>query len=306
MARYKYYAVRCGKKKGVFDSWEKCKESVHGYKGCDFMGFNNIEEARRYCGISKKKTKITYKKKMNSVCLDEPIKSEILSGDIFDSCAGMEADAYVDGSYNPDTQRFSCGFLGCFQDKEASSLCHIVGEIEGAKAAIRLCAGYGIDAVRIHYDFEGIENWYTGLSKANSCMAKEYREYCIKMSKNMRITFHKVKAHSGDLYNDVANRLARAAAMEEPFVVPWDWAGNIRQEDEADAKTVEKPKVVTSHQELTYPKADRAQAKEASIIRKDAHSISKKKARPTKKRTIHFKLGNLLEYSRKEIIRHGN
>ena len=44
----KWYAVRRGRKVGLFDSWEKCKTLVHGYKGSDYKSFRNINDAFTY------------------------------------------------------------------------------------------------------------------------------------------------------------------------------------------------------------------------------------------------------------------
>ena len=47
--------------------------------------------------------------------------------------------------------------------------------------------------------------------KANLDMTKAYKSYIRECRKNMRINFVKVKGHSGDKYNDMADALAKAA-----------------------------------------------------------------------------------------------
>ena len=44
----KWYAMRRGKKVGLFDSWEKCKTQVHEYRGSDYKSFWNINDALIY------------------------------------------------------------------------------------------------------------------------------------------------------------------------------------------------------------------------------------------------------------------
>lgn len=44
----KYYAVKDGKKKGIYDSWEECQEQVKGYKNAKFKSFKSKEEAEKY------------------------------------------------------------------------------------------------------------------------------------------------------------------------------------------------------------------------------------------------------------------
>ena len=48
MAKNKYYAVRAGKKTGIFYSWEECEDQVSGYPGCEFKGFVTEDEARSW------------------------------------------------------------------------------------------------------------------------------------------------------------------------------------------------------------------------------------------------------------------
>ena len=43
-----FYAVRTGRTKGVFTSWDACKASVEGYAGAEYRGFNTEDEAYNY------------------------------------------------------------------------------------------------------------------------------------------------------------------------------------------------------------------------------------------------------------------
>ena len=44
----KWYAVRRGRKVGLFDTWEKCKSQVHGYSSSEYKSFRNINDALTY------------------------------------------------------------------------------------------------------------------------------------------------------------------------------------------------------------------------------------------------------------------
>ncbi|MED6130961.1 hypothetical protein PIB30_005615 [Stylosanthes scabra] len=46
--KYSHYAVREGRVKGVYTSWEDCAAQVLGYKGAQFKGFKKLEEALAY------------------------------------------------------------------------------------------------------------------------------------------------------------------------------------------------------------------------------------------------------------------
>jgi len=43
-----YYAVKQGRKMGIFNSWAACREQVQGYPGALFKGFVTKEEAEAY------------------------------------------------------------------------------------------------------------------------------------------------------------------------------------------------------------------------------------------------------------------
>lgn len=44
----KIYAVRKGRKTGLFYSWDECKLSTTGFSGAEFKSFKSTEEANAY------------------------------------------------------------------------------------------------------------------------------------------------------------------------------------------------------------------------------------------------------------------
>lgn len=44
----KYYAVRIGRKPGIYLSWEKCKEQTNKYPGAEYKSFTDIRKAEKY------------------------------------------------------------------------------------------------------------------------------------------------------------------------------------------------------------------------------------------------------------------
>lgn len=52
----KYYAVKEGRKPGIYTTWAECEEQVKGYQGADYKKFNNEEDARLFvygvCSVS--------------------------------------------------------------------------------------------------------------------------------------------------------------------------------------------------------------------------------------------------------------
>lgn len=189
----KYYAVRQGKTPGVYLTWDECKEQVFGYSGAEYKSFPSLEDAEKFVKGEEKKA-------------------------IFSN----GAVAYVDGSYLHSERKFSFGavfiyngeekhFCEAFSDFELAEMRNVAGEIKGAEFVMKYCVQNNIPEVSIYYDYAGIEKWCTGEWKANKSGTIHYRDIYNLYSKTVHIVFHKVKGHSGDKYNDLADSLAKSA-----------------------------------------------------------------------------------------------
>ncbi len=201
MARY--YAVRKGRANGVFFSWEECRAQVEGISGAEYKSFNSIKEAEAYVKGEENKPE------KNSKPEEIPYKENT-------------AIAYVDGSYSPATHEFSCGavlfyerskkvFSKKYSDPEMSDMRNVAGEIMGAVSVISYALEHNIAALEIHHDYEGIAKWATGEWKANKTGTKTYAGLCREAKQRLELSFVKVKSHSGDRYNDEADKLAKEA-----------------------------------------------------------------------------------------------
>lgn len=191
----KIYAVKNGRVPGIYLNWEECKAQVDGYSGAIYKSFSNTDDALGYIGAVKNK-----------------------------EAPECEVKVYVDGSYDVRTGDYSYGMVVLLSDgttyqtyrafshdNEASSMRNVTGEIEGAKAAIDYAILHGYKSLAIYYDYEGIEKWCTGEWRCNKEATKQYKEYYDKAIKSLVIHFIKVKGHSGDRYNEIADKLAKAA-----------------------------------------------------------------------------------------------
>ena len=137
--------------------------------------------------------------------------------------------AYVDGSYNVSTKRFGYGIVlftdafnadgtpqeirmsKAFSHEELAEMRNVAGEIMGARMAIDFCLRQGIEAVSIYHDYEGIGKWADGKWKANNPLTQGYSQYVANARTRMSIEFVKVKAHAGNKYNEMADKLAKEA-----------------------------------------------------------------------------------------------
>ncbi len=189
----KYYAVKIGRNPGIYESWDECKNEIHGFSGAEYKSFINLDDALSFMNGEKKKTHTK-----------------------------SEAAAYVDGSFSKDKAMFSYGavlfyngeelqFKKAFRDPELVSMRNVAGEIKGAEFIMQYCLEHGIKSIDIYYDYEGIEKWCTGVWQANKFGTQNYVNTYKQISQFVDIHFIKVKGHSGDKYNDLADTLAKSA-----------------------------------------------------------------------------------------------
>lgn len=193
----KYYAVRQGRQVGIFTSWDECKRLVTGYKGAEYKSFTDKASALAF--------------------LENTTPSASVAPD------ADTVIAYVDGSYNIKTQIFACGVViitadgekylsQSYNDKELATMRNVAGEIKGSVAAMEYCLENGIKNLHIFYDYAGIEKWCNGEWKTNKSGTMDYKRFYDGICDKLSVTFHKVKGHSGDKYNDMADKLAKKAA----------------------------------------------------------------------------------------------
>lgn len=67
----KYYAVRVGKKTGIFHTWDECQEQIHHFKGAQFKSFTSKDEAEKYLDKGIKKKKVSKKTSSYTLTRDQ-------------------------------------------------------------------------------------------------------------------------------------------------------------------------------------------------------------------------------------------
>lgn len=201
----KYYAVKKGKVPGIYLSWNDCKAMVDGYPGAVYKSFKTIEEAEKF---------VTGEKIISGMKASGKNTSE--SGE---TCSTY---AFVDGSFNKATHTYGYGgFLvtdnekyvlqGADNDAEMATMRNVAGEIKGAEAAVKKAIELGIKELVIYYDYMGIEMWAAGAWKRNKAGTIAYHDYIMSVREQIKLTFVKVKGHSGVEGNEEADKLAKQA-----------------------------------------------------------------------------------------------
>lgn len=204
MGKSKYYAVRRGKEPGIYPTWDECKAQIHGFANASYKKFTTLSEAKAFLE-------------------DLPVaeKEQDLS-------RGLHI--FVDGSYEVKSGRFSYGLVGfrdgaefeecrAFDDEEASAHRNVAGELYGAFRAIQIAVQENIPELDLYYDYAGIEKWATGEWRCKTKLTKQYSDTYNEFRSGLTVRFHKIEAHTGHVYNERADQLAKQALVQEEKIV---------------------------------------------------------------------------------------
>ncbi len=216
MAKKKYYGVKVGRVIGIYETWDECKKQVDGYAGAAYKGFPTKEEAEKYVQDTPP-SKIVEKNENNNLKID----------DYINKLDDTTLVAFVDGSYDNESKVYGYGavlvgkegikeeIIGSDNNKDYLDSRNVAGEIEGVQSAITHAVGKGYKKIAVFYDYEGIEKWAVGDWKAKAPISKDYIVFVNDMKRCIEIEFHKVKAHSGIIYNEKADELAKKSLLKK-------------------------------------------------------------------------------------------
>lgn len=214
MAAKKYYAVKKGRKTGIFMDWDTCRAEVEGYPGAEYRSFGKLEDAEEYLvgkvqgGVEKEPEK----QQENAKPEECPPEGTLL--------------AYVDGSYDHSLKKYAFGCVFILPDgrvrtrygngDNAQSLQqrNVTGEMLGAMYAVRTAMVSGFSRIEIRYDYEGIEKWVTGAWRSRTELTRKYADSMRRWGESIAIDFTKVAAHSNVYYNEMADMTAKAGLRE--------------------------------------------------------------------------------------------
>lgn len=205
----KYYAIKKGRNSKtnsdvtniIVNSWNECLSYVKGVKGAIYKSFSNEVEAKEYLT-----SQSSLKKGIDDYPADIP-------------------HIYVDGSYNAASEHYGYGLVvikegvityiknggGC--NKECNQR-QVNGELRAAIEGIEYALNNNYKNVVVFYDYEGVCQHATGNWERNTTLSKEYYEKIstLKSEGDINIIFVKVDSHTDDLYNDIADELAKTGA----------------------------------------------------------------------------------------------
>ncbi len=128
--------------------------------------------------------------------------------------------AYIDGSYTKDKDYsgYAVVFVKNNRILESISGCsykniklqNVTAELTAAMKAVEWAVNRRYSHIIIFHDFMGVSKILSGEWGVKNPFTRFYKEFMEKKSKKINISFGFVKSHSGDIYNEIADKLARA------------------------------------------------------------------------------------------------
>jgi len=216
MHRSKYYAVKNGRKPGVYTTWADCQKQVNGYPNAIFKSFHTDWEAEAY--INSKPSVEQENKQFIYDSLAEYTSEMFIkvSAEMSDT-----AFCFVDGS-NIKSEAYSYGLImffngemitrkGVGSNKAHGQFNNVAGELLGAIHAVHLAEEKGAKALVIYHDYEGIRAWANKDWTAKIEMAVNYADLVRDKRDIMTIDFVKVAGHTGVPVNEMVDKLAKSA-----------------------------------------------------------------------------------------------
>lgn len=146
----------------------------------------------------------------------------------------MVLELYVDGSWSKNNPGVTLGGIVILKDKNIVHLRHVKTYIESFVRSNNvggelLAALIGImdvcnicnkekSIVNIYYDYNGVKDFLTDNftpRKESSIIYVNAIQHVLNENTNVTLYFHKVKSHSGNVYNNLADRVASGVSLGE-------------------------------------------------------------------------------------------
>lgn len=183
-------------------SWDECLKYVKGVKGAKYKSFTSMEDVEEYLNMGSG----FLKKGVDEYPLDK-------------------VQAYIDGSYNTASEKYSYGMVvvkedvilhienGASEDNSSKDIRQIAGELKGAIKALEYARDNGIKELILIHDYVGVCYHATGFwERKEESSKKYYADFNYLTEANgIKVTFVKVDSHTGDLFNEIVDEFAKKA-----------------------------------------------------------------------------------------------
>lgn len=208
-----FYAVRIGRKPGIYRSWPECEKQVRGYSGAKYKKFNNIRQAQQFIDGKYSGSKSPHPDVGKTVLFG--YEDIIVYTDGACRNNGKENAKAGFGVYSPTNPDITC--YGSLEDWELhtnqrAELLAIHYAIERAPDTCTL--QILSDSI---YSINCITKWSIAWERAGWNVDKANLDLIRPIveaidNRNHSVEFTHVKGHSGEVGNEEADRLANLGA----------------------------------------------------------------------------------------------
>ena len=225
----KFYAVRVGRKTGIFRTWDDCRAQVEGFGGARYKGFLTEAEAHAWLGEAQPLSALFAGKKAPAARRAPLRASDAQTGEVLEDDADL-CHVYTDGSClrNPNGPG---GWAVCIV--RGGEVAETLSGGDPSTTNNRMEMTAAIEALRhlpkheplvlstdSQYLKNGITKWIfswkrRGWKKADGSpvLNQELWQALDSLIDGRRIIFRWVKGHAGHKYNEICDMLAKKEAQ---------------------------------------------------------------------------------------------
>lgn len=225
MAKKKWYAIKRGRKPGIYTTWPEAEAQVKGYSGAIYKGFATEEAARQWMAEEVTGTRPPKKggTKAGTSAKKKPVPPP--AGDhglVIYTDGGALNNPGPGGygvvlAYNDEREEISGGFRLTTNNRMELMACIVAlraVEENVAAAALYSDSSYVVNGMTKGWAKKWRKN---GWMKADGkpAMNPDLWEELLRLCERIEVSFHWVKGHAGNPLNERCDQLAVAAARSD-------------------------------------------------------------------------------------------
>jgi len=208
-----FYAVKKGRKPGVYNSWDECSEQINGFSGAIYKKFKFEADAQAFISS-------------DAISSVKTLNATEGQNNISDVPANETVSLYTDGACSGNPGPGGFGYAVVINDvlvqkgsggliSTTNNQMELGAVIEGLKAVPKNCSvtvytdsSYVANAFEKHWiDSWKCRNWVK--SDGTGVLNRELWEQLLSvMAKHKEVNFVWVKGHAGNRYNELCDKLA--------------------------------------------------------------------------------------------------
>jgi ribonuclease HI len=194
-----FYAVISGKVPGIYNSWNETEKMINGYTGAIYKGFKTLSEAQNFMSYSKEEDS-------KSKNIPESIKINIYTDGSFSENKGGYGVVIINGDESINKYGKVPETLNVTNNVAELYAIYVALSLVKTDVIIHTDSRYAISALTVY-----IHDWM--LNGWNKSKNKDLIISIYNLFEGRSVNFVHVSGHSGDMYNDEADRIANMGRL---------------------------------------------------------------------------------------------